>query len=73
MLSRDILIAAGILGAAIAYAGNQLRGGEMIVPQRIGDTFGVFQLKDGQVRYCQNIGDPTTASNIVGCTAWSPD
>jgi hypothetical protein len=72
MSSTTVLVAVSILAAAIAYAGNQLRGGgEMIVAQHIGDSFGVFQLKDGQVRYCQNMGDPTTPANTVGCTSWS--
>jgi hypothetical protein len=78
MLSRTIvltiLVAASILAAAIAYAGNQLRGEMIVVSLQhaavTGDIYGVFHLKDGRVRYCQNIGDPATS---VGCTAWSPE
>ena len=70
MSSPTVLVAVSILAAAIAYAGHQLRG-EMIVPSQHGDVFGVFHVKDGRLRYCQNIGDPETSS--VGCTPWSPE
>jgi len=34
-------------------------------PERTGDVFGVFQLTDGRVRYCEG-----TAAVGVVCTAW---
>jgi hypothetical protein len=66
MSSRTILVAASILAAAIAYAGNQLRGGMIVAsPEREGGAFGVFQLTGGQVRYFESAG----RAGVV-CSAW---
>jgi hypothetical protein len=65
MSARTILIAVGMLSAAIAFAGSQIRTrNEMIVPAQKGDDWGVFHLRDGRVRYCM------FGSSAVLCTNW---
>jgi hypothetical protein len=67
MSSRTVLVAASILAAAIAYAGNQLKGETISQSQSSTESnrvFGVFQASGGSIRYCEG------GSNVIVCSSW---
>jgi hypothetical protein len=73
MSSAHILIAASILAAAIAYAGNQLKGDTVAISQShlFTDTkqsFAVFQAHGGSIRFCE--GAEVGYSPTVVCSKW---